>query len=392
MTIASVICEYNPFHSGHKHQLDYIRQEIKADYIVCIMSGDFVQRGEPAIFSKEFRTKWALESGADAVFLLPSFFSTASADLFAYGAVKLLNKLNCVDYLCFGSECGDIDKLKECAHTLKESGSISSPAIKELMKSGNTFPKSRSLLFPEYVNVLNSPNNVLALEYINALDRMGSRIKPITQKREGQGYDDDTADLSSSYLSATALRKAILEGQADSMSKYLPYKIPKNASVLISDSFSKELYYALLSSKGKYEEYFEVNEGLAKRIENNLVNYKDYSSFAELLKCKNYTHARISRALIHILLGIKKHNEELYKIADEVDGIRLLGFRKNAEPLLKTISDNSTLKIITKVPAVYDELGEATKEILDKDLFASTLYDKASCVDTHEYSKKMIIV
>ena len=392
MTIASVICEYNPFHSGHKFQLDYIRREIKADYIICIMSGDFVQRGEPAIFSKELRTKWALENGANAVFLLPAFFSTASADLFAYSAVNFLNKLNCVDYLCFGSECGDISKLKECARTLKESANIGTPAIKELMKNGNTFPKSRSLLFPEYVNILNSPNNVLALEYLNALDRLGSPIKPVTQKREGQGYDDDTVDISNRFLSATALRKAIMEGNADSLTKYMPYKMPKDACTLTPDAFSRELYYALLSSKGHYEEYFEVNEDLAKRIENNLVYFKDFSSFVDLLKCKNYTHARISRALIHILLGTQKHYQELYKMIDEADGIRVLGFKKTAEPLLKEISAKSSLKIITKVPAVYEELNDAAKDMIDKDLFASTLYDKASGIDTHEYSKKLVII
>ena len=392
MTVASVICEYNPFHTGHKHQYDYIKEEIKADYIVCIMSGDFVQRGEPAVFSKELRTEWALSNGADAVFLLPCFYSTASADLFAYGAVSLLDKMGCVDYLCFGSESGDIDKLKECALKLKENGTIASPAIKELMKNGNTFPKSRSLLFPEYINILNSPNNVLALEYINALNKVDSKIKPVTLKREGQSYDDDTADLSSKFLSATAIRKAVLEGHGDSLNKYVPYRIPADAASLTPDSFSKELYYALLLAGGNYEEFFEVNEDLSKRIGNNLLKFKDFSSFTELLKTRNYTHARISRALIHILLGIKEHYTKLYETMDNVEGIRLLGFRKDAEPLLKEMTEKSSLKIITKVPAVYDELNDSTKMLLDKDLFASTLYDKAAGIDTHEYSKKLIIV
>ena len=390
MTIASVICEYNPFHTGHKHQIDCIRKEIKADYIICIMSGDFVQRGEPAVFSKELRTEWALENGADAVFLLPVCYSTASADLFAYGAVKLLDKMGCVDYLCFGSESGDIEKLKECAHTLKGSATIASPAIKELMKNGNTFPKSRSLLFPEYVNILNGPNNVLALEYINALNSLKSKIKPYTHKREGQSYDDDTADTTSKYLSATAIRKAVFEGNTDSLSKFIPYKIPNDAIPLSADVFSNELFYALLLAKGKYDKYFGVNEDLAKRIENNLLNYKNFSSFVELLKCKNYTHARISQAMIHILLGTKEHYPELYRLIDEADGIRLLGFKKTADPLLKEISEKGRLKIITKVPTVYEEVNDATKKLLDIDLFASSLYDKAAGINLHEYSTKLI--
>ncbi|MBR5896948.1 MAG: nucleotidyltransferase family protein [Lachnospiraceae bacterium] len=392
MTIASVICEYNPFHTGHKHQLDYIRREINADYIICIMSGDFVQRGEPAIYSKELRTRWALENGADAVFFLPVCYSAASADLFAYGAISLLDRMGCVDYLCFGSECGDVEKLKECAEKLNGSGTIASPAIKELMKNGNTFPKSRSLLFPEYINILNSPNNVLAIEYLNALSRLKSGVKPFSLKREGQSYDDDTADLTSKYLSATAIRKSILEDSTDYLSKYVPYKVPKDVPAVSSNDFSKELYYALLLNKGIYEEYFEVNEDLAKRIENNLVNYKDYASFVELLKCKNFTHARISRALLHILLGIKEHYTELFKAINEADGVRLLGFKKTAEPLLKEITEKGSLQIITKVPAIYDELNDSTKRLLDMDLFASTLYDKVSGTDTQEYTKQLIII
>ena len=356
------------------------------------MSGDFVQRGEPAIFSKELRTKWALENGADAVFLLPACYSTASADLFAYGAITLLDKMGCVDYLCFGSESGDIEKLKECAQALKGTGTIASPAIKELMKNGNTFPKSRSLLFPEYINILNGPNNVLALEYISALNRLDSKIKPVTHKCEGQAYDDNTADLTSKYLSATAIRKALWAGHSVSLSKYVPYKIPSDAIPLTSDVFSKELYYALLLAKGNYETFFGVNEDLAKRIENNLYKYKDFSSFVELLKCKNYTHARISQALMHILLGTKEHYLELHKLIDVAEGIRLLGFKKTAEPLLKEIDEKGRLQIITKVPAVYDDLNDSTKKLLDKDLFASTLYDKVAGIDTPEYSKKLVII
>ncbi|MBQ9863415.1 MAG: nucleotidyltransferase family protein, partial [Lachnospiraceae bacterium] len=192
MTIAAVICEYNPFHNGHKYQLDMIRKKLNADYIICIMSGDYVQRGEPAIFSKEIRTRWALENGADLVLQLPIAYATGSADLFATGAVSILNRLNCVDYLCFGSECGDIDTLCICAEKLLTEGQVGSEGIRALMKQGNTFAKSRYLLFPEFEMLLQYSNNVLALEYIMALMRTNSSIKPYTIKREGEDYDDAT--------------------------------------------------------------------------------------------------------------------------------------------------------------------------------------------------------
>ena len=390
MTVAAVICEYNPFHTGHKHQLDYIKQEINADYIICIMSGDFVQRGEPAVFSKEERTKWALKNGADAVFLLPACYSAAGADYFSLGAVTLLNKLGCVDYLCFGSESGDINRLKDCSVKLRENGTIESPAIKELMKQGNTFPKARCILFPDYEDILNSPNNVLALEYISALDRIGSTIKPVTVKREGQPYDDDSFTTSAKFLSASSVRKQILAGKISDVTDYLPYYDASVLKAISSDDFSKELYYALLLASDRLDEYLDISEDLAQRIKNNLSEYNGFNSFCETLKSKNLTHARISRALIHVLLNIRGNNSTLDMKLNLIEGIRLLGFKKSAEPLLKQISEHGALKIITKVPAVYDSLNDITKEILDEDLFASTLYDKVAGIDVHEYSKKLI--
>ena len=394
MTIASVICEYNPFHSGHKHQLDYIRQEIKADYIVCIMSGDFVQRGEPAIFSKELRTKWALENGADAVFLLPAYFSCAAADLFSFGAVNFLNKMGCIDYLCFGSESGDIERIKDCAEVLSKEGTIESPFIKESMKQGHSYPVARQILFPEYKDILAEPNNILALEYVMSLYQLKSHIKPVTLKRDGQGYNDSSSDVNARHMSATALRKRILSGAKVFIdnSEYLPYDLKDAHKPLGINDFSKELYYALLLNKENLEEYLDINEDLANRIRNLLSEFEDADSFALSLKTKNLTYARIMRALTHVLTDIKETPESLRQIADECEGLRLLGFRESARPLLGKISESSKFKIITRVPAEYSTLNAVTGQVLDKDLFVSSLYDKVAGINTPEYSKKIIIV
>lgn len=394
MTIASVICEYNPFHSGHKHQLDYIRQEIKADYIVCIMSGDFVQRGEPAIFSKELRTKWALENGADAVFLLPAYFSCAAADLFSFGAVNFLNKMGCIDYLCFGSESGDIERIKDCAEVLSKEGTIESPFIKESMKQGHSYPVARQILFPEYKDILAEPNNILALEYVMSLYQLKSHIKPVTLKRDGQGYNDSSSDVNARHMSATALRKRIMSGAKLFIdnSEYLPYDLKDAHKPLGIKDFSKELYYALLLNKENLEEYLDINEDLANRIRNLLSEFEDADSFALSLKTKNLTYARIMRALTHVLTDIKETPESLRKIADECEGLRLLGFRESARPLLGKISESSKFKIITKVPAEYSTLNAVTEQVLDKDLFVSSLYDKVAGINTPEYSKKIILV
>ncbi len=394
MTVASVICEYNPFHSGHKHQLDYIRQEINADYIVCIMSGDFVQRGEPAIFSKELRTKWALENGADAVFLLPSYYSLAGADLFSFGAVSFLDKMGCIDCLCFGSESGDIERIKDCAEVLSKEGTIESPRIKELMKEGHSYPAARQILIPEYSDILSEPNNILALEYVMSLSQLGSSIKPVTLKRDGQNYNDSSADLSTHHMSASALRKLILSGAKEFIgnSEYLPYDLKDVHKPVCVKDFSKELFYALLLNKENLEEYLDINEDLANRIRNLLGEFEDADSFALSIKTKNLTYARIMRALAHVLTDIRETPDSLRKIAQECEGLRLLGFRESAEPLLNRISKSSKFKIITKVPAEYSSLNDATRGVLDKDLFVSSLYDKAAGIKTPEYSKKIIII
>ncbi|MBO4678057.1 MAG: nucleotidyltransferase family protein [Lachnospiraceae bacterium] len=395
MTIASVICEYNPFHLGHKYQLDYIKEEIKADYIICIMSGDFVQRGGPAIFSKELRTKWALQNGADAVFLLPAYYSCAAADLFALGAVSFIDKMGCVDYLCFGSESGDINRIKECAAAVKSKGTIESPEIKELMKQGNSFPVARQLLFPEYKDILMEPNNVLGIEYVSSLSALHSKVQPVTLKREGQDYNDCFPDYENSFQSAMALRgllRSNTEETAEILERQLPYDYKKAHKPVNADDFSKELSYALLTNLNNLEEYLDVSDDLANKIRKSIKDYTAFSSFPLKLKSKDLTYNRISRAMTHILLGIKETPDTLTGMLKNAEGLRLLGFKESAKPLLTEISKSSKFKIITKVPAEYDSLNEATRKMIDQDLFASTLYDMTAGIKTAEYSKKIVVI
>lgn len=393
MSIAAVICEYNPFHNGHKYQLDTIRKELNPDYIICLMSGDFVERGEPSIYSKELRTKWALENGADAVFQLPISFATGSADLFSEGAVTILNKLNCIDYLCFGSECGNIDELSKCADFLIKEGTIESDGIRELMKKGHTFAKARALLFPDFAEILNEPNNVLALEYLSALKKTGSSIKPYTIVRKGEGYEDDSFDESQEYLSGTAIRKAILDNEASKIASYVPYDISGIVEKpLQANDFSGELFYALLNSKSKLTNYLEMSEDLARRIEASLYEYKDFSSFIEVLKSKNYTYSRLSRALLHVMLNLEGSNTYQKETLKHLSVIKLLGFKEASKDVLSIISGNSELEIMTKIPAIYDSLNSVTRSMVDSEVFASALYNRAKGVCSHEFTKQIVVV
>jgi len=393
MTIASVICEYNPFHNGHKYQLDMIRKKLKADYIICIMSGDYVQRGEPAIFSKEIRARWALENGADLVLQLPIAYATGSADLFATGAVTLLNKLGCVDYLCFGSECGDIDTLCICAEKLLTEGQVGSEGMRALMKQGNTFAKSRYLLFPEFEMLLAHSNNVLALEYIMALMRTKSSIKPYTIKREGQEYEDNTISSSEEYLSASAIRNAFKNNEVEKIKDFVPYNPSEiQQKPIFVDDFSGEMFYALLTKQDTIHEHLETSEDLTKRMLSEIYSFKNITSYIDLIKAKNYTFTRISRTLLHILLGIKGSNTMYKEMIAHISHIKVLGFKESSKDLLTIISDKSQITLMTKVPSVYDSLNSLTKSVIDDELFASSLYNQKCQNSVHEFSKQIVLI
>ncbi|MCR5309875.1 MAG: nucleotidyltransferase family protein [Lachnospiraceae bacterium] len=396
MKTAAIIAEYNPFHNGHRHMLEYIRRNSDAEYIFVIMSGDYTQRGEPAVFSKEARAKAALLAGADAVFMLPVPYSTAGVELFSLGAVSLASRLG-ADYLCFGSESGDMDELISAAVKLRISGSADSPKIKKYMYEGHTFAKARSLAFPEFSELLNKPNNILGIEYIIAGLNMESSMKYITLKREGAGYDEENI-TSGEYQSALALRNLLKSGDIDSFKKYVPMEtrmlMEKEANVpIFLNDLSDSLYTKLLFLPDS-DEYFEVSESLYNRIKNHSGEYRDIETFADTLKAKNLTHAGIRRGLLHILLNLK-NNAEYYKNVSKLTHVRLLGFNEDSSELLTHIGKVGTVKPITRVPAVQKDFNSFTKTVFEEDLNASTLYEYIRCKKldikpVHEYSKPLI--
>lgn len=218
MKVVGIVAEYNPFHNGHRYHIEEARKCTGADFVVVVMSGDFVQRGEPAVIDKYHRTEMALSQGADLVLELPAAFACASAEYFATGAVSLLHALGCVDTLCFGSECGHLDLLEEIADLFIQEPSEYKEYLKTALKSGYSFPAARDEALKEYfaedlvktaqiASVLSAPNNILGIEYIKALKVLGSSIRPVTITRMGQGYHETT--FSDSFCSATALRRLL---------------------------------------------------------------------------------------------------------------------------------------------------------------------------------------
>lgn len=398
MKTAAIICEYNPFHNGHKYQIDYIKEKLGVDRIIALMSGDFVQRGEPASYSKEIRTKMALSNGIDCVLLLPAVFSTAPADIFAYAGVFLLNRLNCVDYLVFGSECGDIERLKTCANDISSKGKIDSYEIQSLMKEGLTYAKARNKLFPEYSDILSKPNNILAIEYIISLNELSSTIVPVTIYRNDNGYSN--TELSKDSLSsASSIRNAITCGNFEAIKKTVPGNIHSDIScntIITYDDFSDFLFDAIFRSDSLMN-YLDVSRELSDKILKNLTAFNSVQAFIDLLKSKELTYSRISRALSHILLNIKGDNRFYRDNLDSLTHLRMLGFNSEGKELLSAIKNNSSINVIAKVPDYSKEFNDFTKTVFDIDQGASFIYDfvdskKNRKALINEYSKPVIKV
>lgn len=382
MKTVAVIAEFNPFHSGHQYFLQEVRKLSCADHILVLMSGDFVQRGEPAIWNKYIRTKHALLGGADLVLELPLAFSCGSAQLFASGSISILNQLNCIDELWFGSEAGDISIFKEVSEILAEESPEYSSKLKETLKNGVSFPKARltallsdprfKKLFAsenEAASFFSSPNNILGMEYCLALKLCNNRILPQTLKRSGAGYHD--TNLSGKFPSASGIRSALLAGNYHEIFSSMPpfFKADPDSDsylkqYLTADDFSILLKYRLLSeSDQSLCAYSDISPDLARRIKLMENEFHSFSQFALLLKNKSITYSRISRCLMHILLDIRPKDTDL---ALSHDFVRLLGI-SNAGPLLKELKKSSSLRLVS----TSKELAALPYQ---KELFASNLY------------------
>ncbi len=428
MRIASIISEYNPFHEGHKYHMEKTKKITDSDYLIVLMSGDFTQRGTPAIVNKYVRARQALESGADLVFELPACFATASAEGFAFGAVSILNKLGCVDTLVFGSESGDIKKLNLAADFLSHETPDYKECLLSFLKQGMSYPKARACAIHKFLpelssEILNSSNNILGVEYCRALKYFQSSITPGTILRKDNGYHEQELSGTGKLSSATAIRN-ILTGENDLsgqilnketilrtedafslLSSHMPEKslqILKECwgikAPVTSYDFSLLLKYRLLlESRSSLTKYLDVSSDLADRIYNSLNTYENFNSFCDLLKTRELTHTRIGRSLMHILLDIKK--EEFTAIRDAGYGqyARILGFRKEASPLLHEIKKHSEIPLISKLADSVLNLEGLSLSMLQKDIQAAHIYesvvaDKFKVPFRNEFSQKLVIL
>ena len=364
MNVVGIIAEYNPFHKGHAYQIQKAKEQCGAEFAVVVMNGDFVQRGEPAIFDKYTRTKEALLGGADLIFELPVRFGLSSAGDFAMGGILALNALPFVTHLCFGTETGDLTPLLQAASFLCDEPDSYRTRVKHFVKQGILYPKARSLALAAEsglpTETWDSPNNILGLEYCVALQKLHSKIKPFTIRREGQGYHDNDTPALSDFPSATFLRKQIRKaGEKENLS--------------LSD-FSSLIGYSLLTAKDLCR-IKDITPDLSDRIRNELPKYREINEFVKTIKNPSLTTGRIKRSFFQCLFDIEKEEPVM-------PYLRVLGMKKEASSLLSQ-KENASCQILTKLAFDVPKMDDTAKKLFAKDLLASDLYRQVFC---HKYN------
>lgn len=394
MKAVGLVTEYNPFHNGHLYHLNKAMELTGADISVAVMSGDFVQRGEPAVLDKYTRTSMALNSGVNLVVELSVNYAVSSAESFAAGALKVLDYVK-ADSIAFGSESGDIERLSKLAHILCDNEDTLYKEISKYTANGISYAAARQKVVEKLTDkdtaaLLTSSNNILAVEYLKAIIKNNYAIKPYTVQRQGDSYND--TDIRSEYASATALRENL---KADNISEYIPVKagliLSSNTNYIYPDDITEALFTRLLDiffasnyDKNVFIEnvmqYPDVSKEIAGRLYKSAMNMitrtvpqragsKDngtfsFGSLCEHIKTKEVPLSRIKRALVRITLGLDKKHMEKY--ANE-PYIRVLGFDKKGQEYLSYIRKTVEVPLITKT-ADY-------KEILLDDIHAANIYN-----------------
>lgn len=383
MTVG-IVAEYNPFHNGHKMQIDYAKNVLKADHIVVAMSGNFTQRGEITCFDKYTRAEAALRSGVDIVFELPTIFATASAKEFASSGIALLASTSVVDTILFGAECDDKKLFIECAKKIieLEKNDAFNKALRNNLALGQNYAEARYNALNNYIpsEIITKPNNILGLEYCRYIIENNLNIDIEILKRAGNDYNNTI--LTGEISSASAIRSHLTKtDEITAVPKEL-LSLYNNKPYLSVDDISEIMHYKLIST-ADFNNILDCNKDLSKRIRNNLDKYISFSQFCELIKTKNNTYSKISRVLCHILLGITEKDFKESKTSNYISYLRMLGFSKNGSSLLSTIKTNSITKIITTADESINKY-----DIISSDIYRVILTTKTNKTYPNEYTKK----
>lgn len=411
MSTVAIVSEYNPFHNGHKYHLEQALELSGADNSIAIMSGNFLQRGIPALTNKYHRAYMSAAAGVDMIFELPFVYATASARDFATASVTMMNKLSVIDYMAFGAETDDIDALYLIANLISDEPEEIGRQIKMLHSSGMSYPASRQEAYKRYLNndkltdMISSPNNILATEYLAALIKTQSKIKPIVVKRNSSGYNSTSID--SSICSATAIRQQFVENMDSTM---IPDKIETVVPKQVFSSMSKEYHAsypvfeddvssALSYSRiidGSDAEYVDMDTDLINRM--NKTNLQtSFSKLAAALKTKNITLSHINRGLLHYILRLTPEKYTSFKENGYVYYAKLLSLRREASHILKNINKNSDIPVINKTADGIKLLDSTGYEMFTYDCMATSLYnqfvyEKYGTILPNDYTQTISII
>ena len=405
MKIVGLITEYNPFHAGHLYHMQQARELTGADYCVILMSGSFVQRGEPAIFDKYRRTKAALLAGADLVLEMPVAFSTASAHEFAAYGVALLSAIG-VDAVVFGSECGQIEFLKQAASALNHESAEFQERLRKGLKAGLTYPQARAKALEmedTWASVLSSPNNILGIEYLRAAEDLHSPMEFYTISRKGSGYHEDTL-ADANFPSASAIRGIIRNSLSkdkdllDILASHLPavtHPAYTGAVPVFVDDFSELLNAAVLQLQATFS-IADLSPELAARLAKPPYFPLSFEERIQALKTRQLTYTRVSRALLHLVLGMREEDISRWKEEGYALYARILGFRRQSSPLLSCLHKKSSIPLITKMADAAQNLSPSALALLEQEVYASHLYQtvrmKRSGVFQNEYTEGLVFV
>ena len=405
MKIVGLITEYNPFHAGHLYHMQRARELTGADYCVVLMSGSFVQRGEPAIFDKYRRTKAALLAGADLVLEMPVAFSTASAHEFAAYGVALLSAIG-VDAVVFGSECGQIEFLKQAASALNHESAEFQERLRKGLKAGLTYPQARAKALEmedTWASVLTSPNNILGIEYLRAAEDLHSPMEFYTISRKGSGYHEDTL-ADANFPSASAIRAIIRNSLSkdkdllDILASHLPavtHPAYTGAVPVFVDDFSELLNAAVLQMQATFS-IADLSPELAARLAKPPYFPLSFEERIQALKTRQLTYTRVSRALLHLVLGMREEDISRWKDEGYALYARILGFRRQSSPLLSCLHKKSSIPLITKMADAAQNLSPSALALLEQEVYASHLYQtvrmKRSGVFQNEYTEGLVFV
>lgn len=427
MKIVGLITEYNPFHAGHLYHMQRARELTGADYCVVLMSGSFVQRGEPAIFDKYLRTKTALLAGADLVLEIPAAFSTASAHEFAAYGVALLSAIG-VDAVVFGSECGQIEILKQAAYALNHESAEFQERLRKELKAGLTYPQARAKALGEtqadgtrvenvedfhantdvsnshiWSSILNSPNNILGIEYLRAAEDLHSPMEFYTISREGSGYHEDTL-ADANFPSASAIRGIIRNSLSkdkdllDILASHLPavtHPAYTGAVPVFVDDFSGLLNATVLQMQATFS-IADLSPELAARLTKPPYFPLSFEERIQALKTRQLTYTRVSRALLHLVLGMREEDISRWKDEGYALYARILGFRRQSSPLLSCLHKKSSIPLITKMADAAQSLAPSALALLEQEVYASHLYQtvriKRGGVFQNEYTEGLVFV